>query len=180
MGSPRTRALRPREASIKEEKPKPNLRKTKKTPEENEVDVDPWLETSDWSSLFPESVLTAIKSSKTRKEWEIKLTVGVGCMGLQVRHVPAHRIPEVWAVLQPTTPGLLNAASERPLFEEIMKEMQAELSKVYEAVASMFIASKVGQEYLAEFWKRKYVFNRYSWCHFYLRCHFVLFIYENK
>lgn len=157
MSASSSRALRPREPSIKEEKPKP--RKSKKTLEENEVDVDPWLETSDWSRLFPESILTAIKASKSRKEWEIKLTAAVGCMGLQVRHVPPHRIPEVLAVLQPTTTGVVNAASERPLFEDKMKEMQAELSKVYESVANMFIESKVGQEYLAEFWKRKYVYT---------------------
>ena len=156
-----SRALRPRETPVKEEKPKANPRKSKKKLEENEVDVDPWLETSDWSRLFPEPVLIAIKAAKTREEWEVMLTMAVGCMGLQVRHVPAHRIPDVLAVLQPTTTGVVNAPSERPLFEDKMREMQAELSKVYESVAHMFMASKVGQEYLAEFWKKKYVYSAY-------------------
>ena len=121
--------------------------------------MDPWLETIDCTRLFPEPLLVAIKASKTREEWEIKLTMAIGCMGLQVRHVPAHRITEVLAVLQPSAIGVVNAASERHFFESKMRDMQAELSKVYEAVANIFMASKGGQEYLAEFWKRKYEYT---------------------
>ena len=47
--------------------------------------------------------------------------------------MPAHRIPDVLAVLQPTTTGVVNATSEHPLIEDKMREMQAELSKVYES-----------------------------------------------
>ena len=124
---------------------------------DGEQDIDPWLETSDWSRLFNPITMLAIKSSKTREEWEIKVVVAISELFLHCRHVPGHRIPEVLGLLQPTTPGVVHAASERPFFERKMKELQTELSFIYETVCKMILKTAVGQEFLEAFKKSKYV-----------------------
>lgn len=77
------------------------LRKKSEPLFENKSDVDPWLKNGDWSHLFSEAMLVAIKAAKCRKKWEIKLTVCISQMALQVRHVPGHRIPETMTFFQP-------------------------------------------------------------------------------
>ena len=124
---------------------------------DGEADVDPWLETSDWARLFNPTTMSAIKCSRTREEWEIKVVVGISELFLHCRHVPSNRIPEVLGVLQPMAPGVVHAASERPFFEKKMRELQTELSFVYETVCKMLLKTAVGEQYLESFKKSKYV-----------------------
>ena len=129
----------------------------KKRVVDGEADFDPWLENSDWARLFNPTTVSAIKGSRTREEWEIKVVVGISELFLHCRHVPSHRIPEVLGVLQPMAPGVVHAASERPFFEKKMKELQTELSFLYETVCKILLKTPVGEEYLESFRKSKYV-----------------------
>lgn len=122
---------------------------------ENEPNIDPWLENGDWSRLFSEQMLAAVRAAKSREEWEIKITICVGQMALQVRHVPGHRVPEVLSFFQPITSGVVHAAGERPFFEKKLKELQSELSVGFETVSRMFLSTQVGKEYVETFWKAK-------------------------
>lgn len=79
---------------------------------ENELDVDPWLENGDWSRLFADPVLAAVRAAKSREEWENKVAFCVGQMALHIRHVPGHRVPELMAYFQPTTNGVVHAAGK--------------------------------------------------------------------
>lgn len=83
---------------------------------ENELDVDPWLENSDWSRLFSDPALVAVRASKSREEWEIKVAFCMGQMALQIRHVPGHRVSELMAHFQPTTNGVVHSAGDQPFF----------------------------------------------------------------
>lgn len=122
---------------------------------ENELDIDPWLESSDWSRLFSEATLAAVKASKSREEWEVKVTFCIGQMGLHMRHVPGHRVPEVMGCFQPTASGVVHAAGERPFFEKKLKELQSELAAGFETVSRMFLGTQAGKEYVDGFWKAK-------------------------
>lgn len=124
---------------------------------ENELDVDPWLENDNWSRLFADPALIAIRASKSREEWEIKVTFCIAQMALHIRHVPGHRIPEIMVYFQPTTNGVVHSVGERPYFESQLKALQSELSVGFETVARMFLATQVGKEYMEAFWKAKYV-----------------------
>lgn len=79
---------------------------------ENELDVDPWLENGDWSRLFADPVLAAVRAAKSREEWENKVAFWVGQMALPLRHVPGHRVPELMAHFQPTTNGVVYSAGK--------------------------------------------------------------------
>lgn len=118
---------------------------------EGEADVNSWTDATEWASLFHEGTLHAVKGSKSREEWEIKVTVCCQQLFLQCRHVPGNRIPELMSLFQPTTTGVVHAASERPFFEKTMRELQTELSYVFETVSRIFLATPVGIEYVENF-----------------------------
>ena len=109
---------------------------------ENELDIDPWLENSDWSRLFSEPMLAAVKAAKSREEWEIKVTFCISQMALHVRHVPGHRVPEVMGFFQPTASGVVHAAGERPFFEKKLKELQSELAAGFETVSRIYLGTQ--------------------------------------
>ena len=143
-----------RSMQVKSEHTKPGRKKTEAL-FENELDIDPWMENGDWSRLFSETMLAAVKAAKSREEWEIKVTLCVAQMALHIRHVPGHRIPEVMVNFQPTTNGVVHAVGERPFFERKLKELQSELAAGFETVSRMFLTSQIGKEHIEAFWKAK-------------------------